>query len=83
MRITIDRTTRKQLVEQRDSLCDQLMECADVIENLQHENEVLRLRGELLAEAIENNDWTPESAMRLADRVSSWREFEEREYYAE
>jgi len=83
MRIIIDRTTRKQLMEQIEELCDQLIECADTIEELQAENQVLRMRGELLAQAIESNDWTPESAMRLADRVSSWREFEEREYYEE
>lgn len=54
-----------------------LIACADQITGLQRENRALRIRGERLAQAIENNDWTIDYAMILADSVSAWREFDE------
>ena len=69
--------TRKELRENLDFMAQSLMECADVIDELRSENMILRIRGEYLAQAIEENNWTPESAMRMADCVSAWREWEE------
>ena len=54
-----------------------LIQCADQIEELRRENRALRIRGERLAQAIENNDWTVDYAMILSDSVSAWREFDE------
>lgn len=54
-----------------------LIACADQISDLQRENKALRIRGERLAQAIENNDWSIDYAMILADSVSAWREFDE------
>ncbi len=52
-----------------------LLQCTDTINELRAENEELRIRGNRLAWAIDNNDWTVESAERLADSASAWREF--------
>lgn len=52
-----------------------LLKCAETINELRAENEELRIRGNRLAWAIDNNDWTVESAERLSDSASSWREF--------
>lgn len=54
-----------------------LIQCADQIEELRRENKALRIRGERLAQAIENNDWTIDYAIILSDSVSAWREFDE------
>lgn len=54
-----------------------LIQCADLIDELRRENRALRIRGERLAQAIENNDWTVDYAMILSDSVSAWREFDE------
>ena len=54
-----------------------LIACADQITELQRENKALRIRGERLAQAIENNDWTVDYAIVLSDSVSAWREFDE------
>lgn len=54
-----------------------LIQCADQIEELRRENRALRTRGERLAQAIENNDWTIDYAIILSDSVSAWREFDE------
>jgi hypothetical protein len=54
-----------------------LIACADQITELQRENKALRIRGERLAQAIENNDWSIDYAMILSDSVSAWREFDE------
>ena len=54
-----------------------LIQCADQIEELRRENRALRIHGERLAQAIENNDWTVDYAMILSDSVSAWREFDE------
>lgn len=54
-----------------------LIQCADQIEELRRENRALRVRGERLAQAIENNDWTVDYAIVLSDSVSAWREFDE------
>ncbi len=54
-----------------------LIACADQITELQRENKALRIRGERLAQAIENNDWTVDYAIILSDSVSAWREFDE------
>ena len=54
-----------------------LIQCADQIEELRRENRALRIRGERLAQAIENNDWSIDYAMILSDSVSAWREFDE------
>ncbi len=54
-----------------------LIACADQITELQCENKALRIRGERLAQAIENNDWSIDYAMILSDSVSAWREFDE------
>lgn len=54
-----------------------LIACADQIDELRRENKALRIRGERLAQAIENNDWTIDYATILSDSVSAWREFDE------
>ena len=54
-----------------------LIQCADQIDELRRENRALRVRGERLAQAIENNDWTVDYAIVLSDSVSAWREFDE------
>lgn len=54
-----------------------LIQCADQIDELRRENRALRIRGERLAQAIENNDWTVDYAIVLSDSVSAWREFDE------
>jgi hypothetical protein len=54
-----------------------LIQCADLIDELRRENRALRIRGERLAQAIENNDWSIDYAMILSDSVSAWREFDE------
>jgi len=54
-----------------------LIQCADQIDELRRENRALRIRGERLAQAIENNDWSIDYAMILSDSVSAWREFDE------
>jgi hypothetical protein len=69
--------SRKELQQHIDFMTDELFECADAIDELRSENMILRIRGEYLAQAIEENNWTPESAMRMSDCVSAWREFEE------
>lgn len=48
------------------------------LEELRRENMEIRLRAEQMALAIEDNDWDLDSALRLADVVSAWREFQER-----
>ncbi len=53
-----------------------LIQCADQIDELRRENRALRIRGERLAQAIENNDWSIDYAMILSDSVSAWREFD-------
>ena len=52
-----------------------LLKCADTIDELRAENKMLLSRGNRLAEVIDNNDWTMESAYRLCDAVAAWREF--------
>lgn len=56
-------------------MAQHLLKCAETINELRAENEELRIRGNRLAWAIDNNDWTIESAERLSDSASSWREF--------
>lgn len=56
-------------------MAQHLLKCAETINELRAENEELRIRGNRLAWAIDNNDWTVESAERLSDSASSWREF--------
>jgi len=56
-------------------LSQHLLKCAETINELRAENEALRERGNRLAWAIDNNDWTIESAERLSDSASAWREF--------
>jgi hypothetical protein len=56
-------------------MAQHLLTCANTINELRLENEELRIRGNRLAEAIDNNDWTVESADRLCDSVAAWREF--------
>lgn len=63
-------------------MCQNLIRCADCIDELRSENMALRIRGERLAESIEMNDWTAESAVRMSDCLASWREFEESSYGA-
>jgi hypothetical protein len=58
-------------------MAQHLIACADQITELQRENKALRIRGERLAQAIENNDWSIDYAMILSDSVSAWREFDE------
>lgn len=71
---------RKLFTRRRDRkasvafMAKHLLECAEVIESQRREIMVLRIRGEKLAEAIENNDWTVEYATKLCDAVSAWRE---------
>lgn len=52
-----------------------LIQCVETINELRAENEMLRARGNRLAEAVDANDWTIESAERLCDCVAMWREF--------
>lgn len=59
-----------------------LLQCADCIDQLRAENMALRIRGEYLAQSIEMNDWTADSAVRMSDCLASWREFEESSYGA-
>jgi len=54
-----------------------LIACADQIDELRRENKALRIRGERIAQAVENNDWTIDYATILSDSVSAWREFDE------
>jgi len=56
-------------------MAQHLLQCTDTINDLRAENEELRIRGNRLAWAIDNNDWTIESAERLADSASAWKEF--------
>lgn len=53
-----------------------LMLAADTIDAQRREIHVLRVRGERLAAAIEQNEWTVDSANRLCDAVAAWREME-------
>lgn len=48
------------------------------IQEARSENMEIRLRAEQMAVSIEDNEWNLESAVRLADVLSSWREFQER-----
>lgn len=50
----------------------------DGLNETRSENMEIRLRAEQMAIAIEDNKWDLDSAIRLADVVSSWREFQER-----
>lgn len=61
-------------------MAQHLLQCADTIDQLRSENMALRIRGEYLANSIEMNDWTADSAMRMSDCLASWREFEESSY---
>lgn len=56
-------------------MAQHLLKCAETINELRAENEALRERGNRLAWAVDNNDWTIESAERLSDSASAWREF--------
>ena len=58
-------------------MAQHLLNCADQIDELRRENKALRIRGERIAQAIENNDWTIDYATILSDSVSAWREFDE------
>lgn len=69
--------SKQELRDQIDFMADELFDCADAIDELRSENMILRIRGEYLAQSIEENNWTPESAMRMSDCVSAWREWEE------
>lgn len=51
-----------------------LILAADTIDELRRENQMLRIRGNLLATAIDNNDWTVEYADKLCDAAAAWRE---------
>lgn len=73
---------RRNMERHLQSMAQHLLLCADTIDALRTENMALRIRGEYLAEAIECNDWTPDSAMRMIDCLASWREFEESSYEA-
>ena len=53
-----------------------LIQCADLIDELRRENRALRIRGERLAQAIENND-DCYNCDNASDSVSAWREFDE------
>lgn len=77
IRIFSSHLSRRELQQHIDFMAQNLMDCADAIDELRSENMILRIRGEYLAQAIEENNWTPESAMRMADCVSAWREWEE------
>lgn len=54
-----------------------LIKCAATIDELRGENKMLVSRGNRLADAIDRNDWTIDSADRLCDAVAAWREFAE------
>lgn len=56
-------------------MAQHLLQCTDTINELRAENEELRIRGNRLAHAVDHNDWTIESAERLSDSASAWREF--------
>jgi len=58
-------------------MAQHLLNCANQIDELRRENKALRIRGERIAQAIENNDWTVDYATILSDSVSAWREFDE------
>ena len=58
-------------------MAQHLLNCADQIDELRRENKALRIRGERIAQAVENNDWTIDYATILSDSVSAWREFDE------
>jgi len=61
-----------------EMLGEELEKAADFIDELLGENMALRLSGERMAEAIEYNSWDVDSAIKLVDSVSAWREFQER-----
>jgi hypothetical protein len=56
-------------------MAEHLLRCAETINELRAENAELRSRGNRLADAIDHNDWTIESAERLSDSAASWKEF--------
>jgi len=58
-------------------MAQHLLNCANQIDELRRENKALRIRGERIAQAVENNDWTIDYATILSDSVSAWREFDE------
>lgn len=65
-----------KMQEHIDIMAHHLIKAADIIDQIRAENMALRVRGERLAQAIEMNDWGLDSAVRMSDCVSSWREFE-------
>lgn len=52
-----------------------LGECARVIDELRIERDQLRLRGDKLVKELDAADETIESAWRIGDAVSAWREY--------
>jgi len=52
-----------------------LGECARIIDELRIECEQLRLRGDKLVKELDRADETIESAWRIGDAVSAWREY--------
>lgn len=71
---------RRNTTAHMNLMTQHLFACADTIDQLRAENMALRIRGEYLANSIEVNDWTAASAIRMADCLASWREFEESSY---
>lgn len=72
------RNAIKQLNAEMQLMKLLLHDAIDQIDRSNSENMEIRIRGEQMALAIEGNDWDLESAIRLADTVSCWREFQER-----
>ena len=52
-----------------------LGECARVIDELRIERDQLRLRGDRLVQELDRADETIQSAWRIGDAVSAWREY--------
>jgi len=73
--LKLRRLRREGMQGHLNLMATHLLKCADTINELRLENQALRVRGNRLADAIEANDWTIESADRLCDSVAAWREF--------
>jgi hypothetical protein len=54
----------------------QMLKAADAIDSLREENEALRQRGDRLVTALDKDDATVNSAWRIGNAVSAWKEFD-------
>lgn len=69
------RASKRALRKQVGYMRRQLLEMADIIDELRIERDQLRVRGDSLVRALDSNDGTIDAAWKIGNAVSAWQEY--------